>query len=397
MVDPTPDWSTVPDLLDRLTRRWNRGTWLGSYARGDAFEPVRVPARIPSAADLIERTAEVQAWAARFRSDAARRPGLQVENKTLRGRSVGANDVPAAIRFDSFTDLVTALAVEAKVASFDSAAAITEALLPEAHDWVREHPLKVVASAPVWPQLLAALRWVLDHDLTELDLRHIDAPGVDSKFLVEHRNIVRPLLDELLPDERVHTEFNDLDKRYGFRSRPSYVRLRTLGNDLGIAPYFSELDVRVDELAAFPLPIADVYVVENRATFNAFPDRADSIVVFGGGYAVTSLAPIDWLLERRLIYWGDIDTHGFRILSRLRGLFPHCISMLMDEETLEANLERVVSEPSPLTEHLEHLSPVETRLYRDLREDRYAKAIRLEQERIPLGALLAQLDSTLMG
>ncbi len=391
MVDPTPDWSTVPGLLDRLARRWNQGTWLGSYARGDAFEPVRVPARAPSAADLIERTAEVQAWAARFRTDAARRPGVQVDDKTLRGRSVGANDVPAAIRFDSFADLVTALKVEADVASFDSAVAMTEAVLPEALDWASDHPLKVVASASIWPQLLAALRWVVDHDVTELDLRHIDAPGVDSKFLVEHRNIVRPLLDEVLPDERVHMEFNDLDKRYGFRPRPSYVRLRTLGNDVGIAPYFTELEVRVDELSALPLPISNVYVVENRATFNAFPDSADSIVVFGGGYAVTSLAPVDWLLERRLIYWGDIDTHGFRILSRLRGLFPHCTSMLMDAETLEANLERVVSEPSPLTEHLEHLSPAEARLYRDLREDRYAKAVRLEQERISLDRLHTHL------
>lgn len=34
------------------------------------------------------------------------------------------------------------------------------------------------------------------------------------------------------------------------------------------------------------LPIANVSVVENRATFSAFPDLPDSIVLFGGGYAV---------------------------------------------------------------------------------------------------------------
>ena len=107
----------------------------------------------------------------------------------------------------------------------------------------------------------------------------IDAPGVDSKFLVEHRGVVRPLLDAALPPNRVHKEFNEIDRRYGFRSRPTYVRLRTLGNDIGVASPFSELELRVEELALLPLPIANVYVVENRATFNAFPDLADGIVV----------------------------------------------------------------------------------------------------------------------
>lgn len=393
MADPTAEWSTVADLIERLRRRWARGTWINAYAAGDGFEPISVSVRTPTATDLIERTADVQDWERRFRTDAARHPGIRLSDKTLRNRSVGANEVPAGLHLDSFDALVSALGLGAARESFDRAVAMTESTVPEATAWVRHHPLKVVAAAEVWPRLLSALRWMVDNDVSNLDLRHIDAPGVDSKFLTEHRQIVRPLLDAVLPPERVHTEFTELDKRYGFRMRPTYVRLRALGNDIGLPGALSEMEVRVNELARLPLPVRTVFVVENRATFNAFADVADSIVVFGGGYAASVLGGLDWLHQRRLIYWGDIDTHGFRILSRVRSLFPHCVSMLMDTATLDANLDRVVVESSPLTEHLDHLTSDEAQLYRALREDRYGPAVRLEQERIPLDTLRAELGS----
>ena len=117
---------------------------------------------------------------------------------------------------------------------------------------------------------------------------------------------------------------------------------------------------------------------------HVFPDVADAIVVFGGGYAVTVLEGIGWLADRDVWYWGDIDTHGFRILDRLRQRFGHVRSMLMDEATLVANLDRIVAEATPLSEPLPHLTGPEQRLYRDLVEDRFGLGVRLEQERIAL-------------
>jgi hypothetical protein len=34
------------------------------------------------------------------------------------------------------------------------------------------------------------------------------------------------------------------------------------------------------------------------------------------------------------LYWGDIDVEGFVILSRLRNLFPHVESVLMDMDAI---------------------------------------------------------------
>lgn len=80
---------------------------------------------------------------------------------------------------------------------------------------------------------------------------------------------------------------------------------------------------------------------------------------------------------------GDIDTHGFAILGRLRGHLPQVRSLLMDEATLLAHRELWVTEPLPHpAESIEHLDAVEQLLYRDIRIDSFGVRARLEQERI---------------
>ncbi len=81
------------------------------------------------------------------------------------------------------------------------------------------------------------------------------------------------------------------------------------------------------------------------------------------------------------MYWGDIDTHGFAILNRLRRL-PHARSMLMDRATLLAHRDHWTTEPSPTTAVLDRLDPSESALYAELISDAHASSVRLEQERI---------------
>ena len=59
------------------------------------------------------------------------------------------------------------------------------------------------------------------------------------------------------------------------------------------------------------------------------------LVVWGAGYGVDELlAALPWRAQVRIRYWGDIDTHGFAILSAVRAVAPHTDSVLMDESTL---------------------------------------------------------------
>ncbi|HEX6519202.1 MAG TPA: DUF3375 family protein [Streptosporangiaceae bacterium] len=112
-----------------------------------------------------------------------------------------------------------------------------------------------------------------------------------------------------------------------FRRKPSYVRFRCDGwAACAERPRFSELTVRAEEFTAPPSQVSRVYVVENEITYLSFPLPPAAMVVWGSGYAVPVLEPLSWLRDMDIVYWGDIDTHGFVILDRLRGLFPHVAS-----------------------------------------------------------------------
>jgi hypothetical protein len=89
----------------------------------------------------------------------------------------------------------------------------------------------------------------------------------------------------------------------------------------------------------------------------ALPNVADAIAIFGGGYAVSVLKLLAWLRDRNLVYWGDLDTHGFAILDQVRTHHPHARSPLMDRVTLLEHESQWVREPRPTNLHLTHLTP----------------------------------------
>ena len=82
------------------------------------------------------------------------------------------------------------------------------------------------------------------------------------------------------------------------------------------------------------------------------------------------------------MYWGDIDTHGFAILDRLRAWLPQTRSVMMDRETLLAHRDRWVSEERPASSSLTRLTRAEQDLFADLVTDALGERIRLEQERV---------------
>jgi hypothetical protein len=88
-----------------------------------------------------------------------------------------------------------------------------------------------------------------------------------------------------------------------------------------------------------------------------------------------------------VVYWGDIDTHGFAILNRVRRHLPQARSMLMDQPTLLDHRDRWVSESTPTAVTLDRLTEAEAALYADLVSATYGPSVRLEQERISFAAV----------
>jgi hypothetical protein len=387
-------WTTYDDVVCTLRRRWERGTFLTARFTGHPWEPLPVPLRGPTAAELGAQFGAAQAWTRHWESGLART--LRIEHKPVGGRLVGTNQVPSRVWIDSYEQLWRLLRVGDDVARFAELLAATRARAELLTGWVTAHPLRVLALESDWTAILETVLWIDSHSGPDTYVREIDVPLVDTKFVERHRGVLCDLLDRHLAAFRIDQSVprSEFAGRYRLRRKPGYVRLRHLASGCAFPGGFTEISVRLDELGRLAPQASTVFVLENEITYLAFPEVDDAIAIFGGGYAVPRLQHLPWLQDRDLVYWGDLDTHGFSILNTLRDSFPHARSMLMDRDTLLAHQTHWVREPSPTNGLLPHLRAHEVELYRGLVEDSYGPAVRLEQERIHYSAITAALAAT---
>ncbi len=386
-------WTTPADVLALLRKRWQAGSFLMALASGQAFEPLGVPLRGPVPGEMAARLGEVQAWISQWQRPY--RTPIRIEHARVGGRVIGSNTIPCRVWIDSYEELWALLGVGQDVRRFAELAEATNEDCPRLIPWMNSHPMRVLALQACWPEIVGTVRWIDERQQPGMYLRQVDVPGVDTKFIEQHRGVVADLLELQLDPGRVDPGAPRVDftGRYRFRKKPQYVRFRlpAAGISLGWGPSselkFTELSLRSNEISSAPPGITTAYVVENEVTYLAFPVVDGAIVIFGGGYAVSALESLAWLAGTALNYWGDIDTHGFAILNRLRSRFPHARSMLMDRETLLAHSGQWVREPNPVDTHLDLLDPPEAALYHDLLSHALGPSVRLEQERVRFAAL----------
>lgn len=388
-------WSSPTEVLAKLRRRWNSGEFLSAYANGKLWEPIPIGLRGPSSSELGSNFGAAQDWV-RLWERSAHRHSIRIEYVSIGGRTVGANQVPRQVWIDSYANLWRLLQVKQEVHRFEHVVDGTRHGAPRLLDWVIAHPMKVLGIGDDWERIAATVIWIDDKSVQGMYLRQVDVPGVDTKFIEGYRSLLAELLDQQLPLDRVDplVPRANFEGRYGFQTKPDYVRFRSLSDRDDPDEAFSELTVRAAELAMGPRSESTVFIVENEITYLALPSVPDAIAIFGGGYAVSVLKLLPWLRDRKLVYWGDLDTHGFAILNQVRSHHPHAKSLLMDRATLLEHESQWVREPTPTNAHLNHLTPDEEELYRDLVEDMYQPSLRLEQERIGYGAIQRAIKSS---
>ena len=216
-------------------------------------------------------------------------------------------------------------------------------------------------------------------------LRALAMAGIDSKFMERHRALVTALLD---------IRFDGQASQVGLGS---FLDAADEGEHwLLVAPLspgllpFAQQRVRARELRDAPLPAKRILLIENDRCLHLLPAVPDTIAVLGSGLDLAWLRA-DWLRERRLAYWGDMDTWGLRMLARARTLQPHLVPLLMDQPLFE-HLADTLAVPEPIGAGAvppEGLTDSERAFYRHLLDR--AKG-RIEQEFLP-GNLVAQAVS----
>ena len=410
---PVKTWTSLADVRAQALKAWNSGALLRELLEPSGLYPRRRTLKRPTAAELLIDYAAVRAWAAELFCGAG---PYALETAEVGRRTVGSNQVPAAAVFASVEDEIAFVGKTREAADFHGLAGGLGQLDAGLVEWAARRPLKLLE---LGPDALTAARvalWLRGNPAPGIYVRQLGLPGVHTKFVERNRQVIDQMLaavgrgagtgdaeagedDAELAEQEVslgdgagRTPAARFARRHGFLHPPELVRFRLLDPDADMFGGARDITVTAEAFSALRLPVDTVIATENQVNFLALPDRPGTLALYGGGYGFSSLREAAWLRDCRVLYWGDIDTHGFRILDQLRAVHPHVKSVLMDQETLLANKDVWGTEPASSRAALARLTSAEAALYAALVSGTFGAGVRLEQELINWDWALGRLS-----
>jgi len=387
------------DLRQKAFRHWADGRFLSAWLEGATIFPLEIPLAPPSGKAISRNFSDVRRWVQEIDKESREKTGTgyRVICRSVNHRQLGPQQIPVRIRFETEVEWLAYIGKERDFKRFQAMTKTTRFDLPALVSFIEEKPMAALAQVQNWGKFLSVCKWFTAHPRPDRFIRSLDIPGVDTKFIEGNKKILAQLLDRVMDESAVEASVIGLaghgfERRFGLKYDVPCVRFRLLDPDLAVDG-FADLNLPAKDFEARDFGAETVYITENKINGLSFPPVPGAMVVFGLGYGIEVLSGIDWLRQKRIIYWGDIDTHGFSILSRVRGYFQQTQSLLMYRYTLRAHRELwgKEDEKKRFLGKLSNLNEPEQTLFSDLKADRLGTAIRLEQERIRFSRLLAAL------
>ena len=302
--------------------------------------------------------------------------GYTIEYVTVKTKLHGVQDLPASIVFQTEGDYLKFISKEKDTAKFIEDSARILDLFPELRDWILKYPKKVIEND--WDSLLKVCSYFKSTPHPNLYIRELPIQ-VHTKFIELNHAVVRELLDIIIANY-VNTDEKRFEPHFNLKYDEPDVQFRILDHSLSQRLFsgLSDLDIPISQFRDLNLPIKTVYVVENKINMLSFPLIDKSIVIWGEGFSVDKVKDTQWLSDKEIYYWGDLDAHGFLILSEIRSHYRQVKSFLMDRATFDAFFEGDTGKPTNVEKDL-YLTPEENEMYQYLK----SKNLRLEQEKIP--------------
>lgn len=307
--------------------------------------------------------------------------GYTLDFQRVKTKSLGEQDLPISIYFDSESDFLRFLSKEKEVELFKSDVETIINVFPELKEWIIKNPIKVINNQSKWESILKVCKYFKQNPKPNLYVRELPIK-VHTKFIEKNKSVIRELI-EILISEYINTEEKEFEKRFNLKFAEPQIRFKVLDTEIA-HKFFSGIDdlaIPVSQFEMLNLPIERALVMENKTTFYTaltLPKMNRAIALFGSGFSVYNLKNVHWFDNLELLYWGDIDVQGFEILSQFRTYFPHTKSVLMDKHTFEDFFEDDNGTPTNISTQL-NLTEDEQKLYDILKSNNW----RLEQEKIP--------------
>ena len=406
-VDSRPPWGLLPEDAVELLRAkyWNNTKALKSFLIGNTEFPIEISLKPPKGNAALNDISHFQEFVDSWKTfcEQAQYESKQVNVRwdTVTFRSLSEQRLPAYLIIPDISSLARILGdtEEQQLRDWQSRIAYIFDSLSIEFAKRTDHPIKSTYECELFSALVVNLETLSDFSDSDMELlvklipqlhkgmgrgcylRALPVIFVDTKFIEKNLRFIESVTAAIIDCSAVEMGLlNWLD----CRDKPKdWLLVRPLckntADSLGGLPL---LRMSSETLLGFELPAKNILVIENEQSCLSLDNIPDTIAVSGGGKNVSWMRA-NWLANKRVAYWGDIDSEGFAILSDVRSKLSTVIQLMMDTETVEAYRDRMVDEPESVARDPVALTDCELTLFRMLRNGDYGGA-RLEQERLPM-------------
>lgn len=409
-----PAWGLLQqDIVELLRAKyWNNTKNLKSLLTGNTAFPLQISLKPPKGNAALNHLSHFQEFVDSWRSfcEQAEDKSLHVKVNwdTVRFRMLSEQRVPTNMTISDITALAQMLGSKQERQLTDWQYRIAFIFDSLAIELLKRtvHPIKSSYEHELFIELivnLEALSAFSDSDLKLLVklipqlykgmgrgcyLRALPVIVVDTKFIEKNLRFIESVTSAII--DRSAKEVGLLSW-LDCRDKPKdWLLVKPLCKNaedaLGGLPL---LRMSSETLLSFELPAKNILVIENDQSCLSLDTIPDTIAVSGGGKNV-SWMKANWLASKRVAYWGDIDSEGLAILSDVRSKLSTVIPLMMDSDTVEAYLDRMVDEPESVAKEPVALTDRELILFRMLRNGDFG-CTRLEQERLPIDFVYEKL------
>lgn len=378
---------TPAEIKKKVLRLWDSGRFISAWCCNKNIFPVNISFGKTGGSTISENFIDTRNSISVL-SDSAKDKtgsGYSIEYKTVSHRQLGRQNIPCRIFIETEDDFLKLCGKKKEFDNFRKAYVHTQEKIPHLCRFMQDKPMQVIDNLSIWDKLIPVCLYFINNPKPGLYIRQIVIPGIDTKFIEANKKIIADILIYLDPvgwgSDPIPLSNHGFEKHFGLLFDEPLIRFRILDRDLFIND-ISDLTLPLSQFSSIDIKAEIIFITENKINGLAFPMTKKSIVIFGLGYGIQALRQIPWMQNRQVFYWGDIDTHGFSILSTTKNILPGCRSMLMDEETLNAHMQSCVREPDSkrFTGELSFLNEEEKAFFEKLKSNNFGENLRLEQE-----------------
>ncbi len=362
----------------------------------DSFFPLIIRGDTGNVNDeLLERQKELQFLIGKSKNTTGKGYSLDLEEVNSRKNGIQTNI--KRIFFENKKDFLQLIGEENSYISFQKSLEIIQAEMKPAesvfYEWALFHisDLCKTVEDGFWNNICKCANWLNSNYGTNLYIREIPLP-IHTKFIETNKALIKSLTNKANSD----LGFEDT---FGLKAKPTIIRIRSLDKNIPIHIEqfcISECSITASELnkltETFYNRLEKIFIVENEMVFLTFPKVRNAVCIWGHGFTVNALKDVKWLQQKRIFYFGDLDEHGFEILSTFRNIFPNVQSFCMDLNTFSKYEQYRVKGAKLSGDALPtHLTKEELEVFMLLRNGP-CTTNRLEQERIDNMYLCSEIE-----